>query len=76
VSIYFNDGVETVPNIQLDSDSHGHLILRFLLEDLLVVEGDLIVDDYNSAAVVLVMSNGDEYIGFDDDVYIVDKLAP
>ncbi len=76
VSIFFNDGVETIPNIQLDSDSHGHLILRFTLGDLLVVAEDLIADDYNSAAVVLVMNNGDEYIGFDDDVYIVDKIAP
>ena len=74
--IFFNGGVDSVPNIQATSDSAGHLILRFMLDDLLVVESDLFTDEYNTADVVLVMSNGDEYIGLDDEVYIVDKLAP
>jgi hypothetical protein len=46
------------------------------LEDLLAIESDLIIDGYNSAVTVLVMNNGDEYIGSDEDVYIVDKIAP
>lgn len=74
--IYFNDGSDSIPNIQATRDSLGHLILRFTLEDFLAVEDDFLVDDYNSAAVVLVMDNGDEYIGYDDDVYIVDKVSP
>lgn len=76
IFIYFNGGSESVPNIQATRDSLGHLILRFTLEDLLVVEADLVADDFNTADVVLVMANGDEYAGTYEELYIVDKLAP
>jgi hypothetical protein len=76
VFIYFNDGDTSIQNIQVSRDSLGHLILRFSLEDLLAIESDLIIDGYNSAVTVLVMNNGDEYIGSDEDVFIVDKMAP
>lgn len=76
IFIYFNGGNISVPNIQATRDSLGHLILRFTLEDLLAVESDLVIDGFNNAKVVLVMINGDEYMGFDGEVYIVDKVAP
>lgn len=76
VFIYFNGGDTSIQNIQLSSDSAGHLILRFSLDDLLAIESDLIIDGYNTAVTVLVMNNEDEYIGSDEDVYIVDKIAP
>jgi len=73
VFIYFNDGLDSVPNIRATRDSLGNLILRFDLVDLLVLEGDLMVDDFNNVDVVVVMKNGEEYSGFDDKVYLVDK---
>ncbi|MGD8848020.1 MAG: hypothetical protein PVI54_21035 [Desulfobacteraceae bacterium] len=76
IFIYFNGGNESVPNIQATRDSLGHLILRFTLEDLLAVLADLVVDDFNEADVVLVMNSGDEHIGSDHEVFIVDKMAP
>ncbi len=76
IFIYFNLGSESLPNIQATRDSLGHLILRFALEDLLAVASDLLVDDFNIADVVLVMTNGDEYAGNYDQLYIVDKMAP
>jgi hypothetical protein len=76
IFIYFNGGNESVPNIRATRDSLGHLVLRFTLEDLLVVEPALEVDGFNNANVVLVMRSGDEYIGSDGEVYIVDKATP
>ena len=76
IFIYFNDGSDSVPNIHATRDSLGHLILRFTLEDLLAVQSDLQIDGFNNAMVVVVMRSGDEYIGSDGEVYIVDKVAP
>lgn len=76
IFIYFNESNNSVPNIVATRDSLGHLILRFTLEDLLAVKSDLQVDAFNNTDVVLVMRNGDEYIGSDDEVYIVDKAVP
>jgi len=73
---YFNGGAESVPNIWGTRDSWGNLILKFTLEDLLVVEDDLVPDALNSAEVVVVYENGDEYSGSDDEVYILDKKTP
>lgn len=76
IFIYFNESNDSVPHIVATRDSLGHLVLRFTLEDLLTVKADLKVDAFNNTDVVLVMRNGDEYIGSDDEVYIVDKVAP
>jgi len=76
VFLYFNGSDDSVPNIRATRDSLGNLILRFNIEDLLAVENDLVADDFNSVEVVVVMKNGDEYSGFDDDVYLSDKKAP
>lgn len=76
IFIYFNESNNSVPNIVATRDSLGHLILRFTLEDLLAVRADLHVDAFNNTDIVLVMRNGDEYIGSDDEVYIVDKVSP
>jgi hypothetical protein len=76
IFIYFNGGSNSVPYIQATRDSLGHLILRFTLEDLLTVQSDLEVDSFNNALVVLVMRSGDEYIGTDGEVFIVDKNVP
>ena len=73
---YFNGGAESVPNIRGTRDSWGNLILKFNLVDLLAVEDDLLPDALNSVEVVVVMSNGDEYSGVDDEVYLADKQAP
>jgi len=73
IYIYFNGGADSVPNIQATRDSLGNLILRFGVEDLLDVEGDLVVDDFNNADAVVVMDNGDEYLGSDGEVYIAGK---
>ena len=75
IFIYFNGGIDSVPNIRATRDSWGNLILRFSLDDLLAVESDLLVDVLNNADVVVVMDNGDEYSGFDDEVYLSDKKA-
>ena len=78
VFIYFNESDESVTNIRATRDSWGNLILKFNLEDLLAVavENDLVVNDFNNVDVVVVMENGDEYSGSDDEVYLVDKKAP
>jgi len=76
IFLYFNESGESVPNIRATRDSLGNLILRFSIEDLLVVEEDLRVDDFNNVEAVVIMNNGDEYSGFDDDVYVLDKKAP
>ncbi len=74
--IYFNGSDISIQNIQITRDSQGHLILRFTLDDFLGIESDLIIDGFNIADTVLVMKNGDEYIGSDSDIFIVDKIAP
>lgn len=76
VFIYFNESDYSVPNIRATRDSWGNLILKFNLEDLLAGEVDLVADDFNKVDVVVVMTNGDEYSGSDDEVYLVDKKAP
>ncbi len=76
VFIYFNDGDDSVPNIRATRDSWGNLILKFNIEDLLAVESDLLVDALNRADVVVVMNDGGEVLGYDDEVYIMDKQAP
>ena len=73
IFIYFNEGADSVPNIRATRDSLGNLILRFDLVDLLAVESDLLIDELNSANVVVVMNNGDEYSASDDEVSIVGK---
>ena len=75
IFLYFNGSNNSVPDIRATRDSLGNLILRFGIEDLLVVEEDLMVDASNNVLVVVVMTNGDEYLGIDDDVYILDKKA-
>lgn len=74
--IYFNGSDVSIQNIQITRDSQGHLILSFTLDDFLGIESDLIINGFNIADTVLVMNNGDEYIGSDSDVFIVDKIAP
>ena len=77
IFIYFNGSDDSVQNIRATRDSRGNLILRFNLEDLLALENDfLVVDDFNNVDVVVVMNNGDEYSGSDDEVYLLDKQAP
>ena len=74
--IYFNNGNDSVSNIRATRDSWGNLILKFNLVDLLTLRTHLAVDDFNSADVVVVMNNGDQYSGADDEVYLADKKAP
>ena len=76
IFIYFNGSVDSVQNIRATRDSWGNLILRFNLEDLLALEDDLLVDDFNIVDVVVVMKDGNEYSGSDDEVYLLDKQAP
>jgi hypothetical protein len=73
--IYFNGGEESVQNIRATRDSLGNLILKFNLEDLQALTSDLLIDAFNTAEVVVTMSNGDEYIG-EGEIYISDKRAP
>lgn len=75
VFIYFNDCPESVQNIQKTRDSLGNLILKFSLEDLLVLKSSLVLNAFNAAKVVITMNNGDEYIG-EGEVYINDKKTP
>ena len=41
----------------------------------MAVKSDLVVDDFNNVDVVVVMNNGHEYSGSDDEVYLLDKQA-
>ena len=75
VFIYIN-GSKSVENIRATRDSRGNLILKFNLEDLLVLYEYLNTDGFNTFEVVIVTENGDEYEGLDEDVYIVDKNGP
>jgi len=68
IFIYFNDS-DSVENIRPTRDSLGNLILKFSLEDLMVIESWLRSNDINNVMVVISMDNGDEYIGH-GDVYI------
>ncbi len=70
--IYFNECLDSVPNIKATRDSLGNLILRFSLEDLLKVQSCLDGDVYNYPEVVITMENGDEYVG-EGEVYITGK---
>jgi hypothetical protein len=71
IFIYFNDS-DSVENIRATRDSLGNLILKFSLEDLLVIESRLKPNDTNDVKVVVSMDNGDEYIG-QGEVYITKK---
>lgn len=71
VFVYFN-GSDSVQNIHTTRDSLGNLILKFNLEDLLVLEGDLYADNGNIVQVVISMGNGDEHFG-EDLVEFTDK---
>jgi hypothetical protein len=71
IYIYFNDS-NSVENISPSSDSLGNLILRFSLEELLVIESNLRLNSLNDVTVVVVMDNNDEYIGH-DETYIATK---
>ena len=55
-------------------DSLGNLILRFSVEDLLQVEDYLNSDELNTAQVVIIMKNADEYMGT-GEVFINDKKS-
>ena len=70
--IYFNDCPDSIQNIRATRDSLGNLILKFDLDDLLVVKPYLLLDELNVAEVVVVMENGAEYIGA-GDILIIDK---
>ena len=74
VFIYFNES-ESVENIRATRDSLGNLILKFDLEDLLVLDTFLLRDELNAVEVVVVMKSGDEYSGL-SDVFLADKKAP
>ena len=71
IFIYFNDS-DSVENIRATRDSLGNLILKFCLEDLLVLEKWLKPNDTNVVKVVVSMDNGDEYMG-QGEVYITKK---
>ena len=71
IFVYFNDS-DSVENIRATRDSLGNLILKFSLEELLVLESYLKPQDTNSVKVVVSMENGDEYTGW-SDVYITKK---
>lgn len=75
IFLYFNDSPESVQNIRATRDSLGNLILRFSLDDLLMLKDYLLSDAFNDAVVVITMTNEDEYIG-EGQVYINDKKAP
>jgi len=75
IFLYFNDSPESVQNIRATRDSLGNLILRFSIDDLLMLKDHLLSDAFNDAVVVITMTNEDEYIG-EGQVYINDKKAP
>jgi hypothetical protein len=62
IFIYFNES-DSVENIRATRDSLGNLILKFSLEDLMVLESWLKPNNVNDVKVVVSMDNGDEYIG-------------
>ncbi|MFC2168044.1 hypothetical protein ACFLRW_03595 [Acidobacteriota bacterium] len=63
IFVYFNESNTSVENIRASRDSLGNLILRFSLEDLMVLESKLRPNELNDVEVVVSMDNGDEYIG-------------
>jgi hypothetical protein len=71
IFIYFN-GSDSVENIRPTRDSLGNLILKFSLEDLLVLEDWLVPNAANAVKVVVVMDNGDGYTGH-GEVYLAKK---
>ena len=71
IFIYFNDS-DSVENIRATRDSLGNLILKFSLEDLLVIESWLKPNDTNDVKAVVSMDNGNEYAG-QGEVYINKK---
>ena len=75
ISLYFNDSPESVQNIRATRDSLGNLILRFSIDDLLMLKDYLLSDAFNDAVLVITMTNEDEYTG-EGQVYINDKKAP
>jgi hypothetical protein len=77
IFIYFNNRAESVENIRAGRDSLGNLILRFDLEELQILQemGCLNIDAFNTAEVVIVMKDGVEYSGIDDEVFISSKKA-
>ena len=71
IFVYFN-GSDSVENIRATRDSLGNLIVKFSLEDLLVLESWLKPNAANDVRVVVSMDNGDEYVG-QSEVYITKK---
>ena len=71
IFIYFNES-DSVENIRATRDSLGNLILKFSLEDLMVLESWLKPNNVNDVKVVVSMDNGDEYIG-QGEVHITKK---
>ena len=71
IFIYFNDS-DSVENIRPTRDSLGNLVLKFSLEDLMVLVSWLRPNDFNEVKVVVSMDNGDEYIG-QGEVFINNK---
>ena len=71
IFIYFN-GSDSVENIRATRDSLGNLILKFSLEDLMVLENWLKPNAVNDVKVVVVMDDGDGYTG-QGEVYITKK---
>lgn len=71
IFIYFNDS-DSIENIRPTRDSLGNLILKFSLEDLLVIESWLKLNDINDVEVLISMDNGEEYVG-QSDVYLTKK---
>jgi len=83
VFVYINpvDGEvrESIANIAPSRDSLGNLILRFSLGDLVEQQNLLNIDDYNTFQVVVIKTVygiSVEYIGQDDEVYVMDKKSP
>jgi len=71
IFVYFNES-DSVENIRPTRDSLGNLILKFCLEDLLVLESWLKPNSTNDVRVVVSMDNGDEYVG-QGEVYFTKK---
>ena len=71
IFVYFN-GSDSVENVRATRDSLGNLIVKFQLEDLLVIENWLKPNNVNAVKVVVSMDNGDEYMG-ESDVYVNKK---